>query len=41
MIALVASGWSILPGGICSHWKSAAFARRTPFADITTYKVLN
>src|SRR5438034_10970670 len=21
------------PGGICTHWKSAAFSRRTPLAD--------
>jgi hypothetical protein len=21
-----------LPGGVCTHWKSAAFARRTPAA---------
>jgi hypothetical protein len=23
-----------LPGGICTHWKSAAFSRRTPLADV-------
>ena len=23
-----------LPGGACTHWKSAAFARRTPRADV-------
>jgi len=30
MTAPVASGWSISPGGAFTHWKSAAFARRTP-----------
>src|SRR5450631_3121609 len=25
-----ASGWSIWPGGSCTHWKSAALSRRTP-----------
>ena len=33
MTAPVASGWSISPGGAFTHWKSAAFARRTPYAD--------
>jgi hypothetical protein len=32
MTAPVASGWSISPGGAFTHWKSAAFARRTPSA---------
>ena len=32
--APVASGWSISPGGACTHWKSAAFARRTPRRDL-------
>ena len=32
LTAPVASGWSIWPGGICTHWKSAALARRTPEA---------
>lgn len=31
-VAPVASGWSILPGGIFTHWESAAFPRRTPGA---------
>ena len=35
MIAPVVSGWSILPGGTCTHWKSAAFARRTPIPVIS------
>jgi hypothetical protein len=26
-----------LPGGICTHWKSAAFSRRTPFADLKAF----
>ena len=30
MPAPVASGWSELPGGPCTHWKSAALSRRTP-----------
>jgi hypothetical protein len=34
MTAPVASGWSISPGGAFTHWKSAAFARRTPIAAI-------
>uniref|UniRef100_Q47I86 Uncharacterized protein n=1 Tax=Dechloromonas aromatica (strain RCB) TaxID=159087 RepID=Q47I86_DECAR len=34
MTAPVASGWSISPGGAFTHWKSAAFARRTPVADL-------
>jgi hypothetical protein len=29
-----ASGWSGLPGGACTHWKSAALSRRTPEADV-------
>ena len=34
IVAPVASGWSRLPGGACTHWNSAAFARRTPEAVI-------
>jgi hypothetical protein len=34
MTAPVASGWSNLPGGACTHWKSAAFSRRTCIADL-------
>ena len=34
IVAPVASGWSGLPGGVCTHWKSAAFARRTPEAVV-------
>jgi len=30
IVAPGASGWSISPGGAFTHWKSAAFARRTP-----------
>ena len=26
-----------LPGGACTHWKSAAFSRRTPEADVKAY----
>jgi hypothetical protein len=33
-VAPVASGWSRLPGGIFTHWESAALPRRTPQADI-------
>ena len=33
-VAPVASGWSRLPGGICTHWESAALTRRTPQAAI-------
>jgi hypothetical protein len=39
IVAPVASGWSKLPGGAFTHWKSAAFARRTPRADIRGGKV--
>ncbi len=31
-VAPVASGWSRLPGGTCTHWESAALTRRTPKA---------
>jgi len=37
MTAPVASGWSISPGGAFTHWKSAAFARRTPFAVLGSF----
>ena len=30
----IASGWSGLPGGACTHWKAPAFARRTPEAAV-------
>ena len=33
-VAPVASGWSRLPGGTCTHWESAALTRRTPITDI-------
>ena len=33
-VAPVASGWSRLPGGIFTHWESAALSRRTPKADV-------
>ncbi len=36
MTAPVTSGWSILPGGACTHWESAAFARRTPDRTVVT-----
>ncbi len=34
IVAPVASGWSSSPGGAFTHWKSAAFARRTPECDV-------
>ena len=36
IVAPVASGWSILPGGLFTHWESAAFSRRTPKTEIVT-----
>ncbi len=33
-VAPVASGWSRLPGGILTHWESAALPRRTPKAAV-------
>ena len=38
-VAPVASGWSRLPGGIFTHWESAAVARRTPKAEIQHAKI--
>jgi hypothetical protein len=38
MTAPIASGWSELPGGICTHWENAAFARRTPFPAIQDFE---
>ena len=37
MTAPVASGWSDWPGGAFTHWKSAAFARRTSKAEIGAF----
>ena len=34
IVAPGVSGWSSSPGGAFTHWKSAAFARRTPEAVI-------
>jgi hypothetical protein len=34
IVAPVASGWSILPGGLFTHWESAAFPRRTPKPEV-------
>jgi len=37
-VAPVASGWSRLPGGILTHWESAALSRRTPIAAIRIFE---
>src|SRR6266849_10691854 len=33
LLRLLPAG-AISPGGACTHWKSAALSRRTPFADL-------
>jgi len=40
-VAPVASGWSISPGGIYTHWENAALPRRTPVAVINVLTLVD